>query len=241
MLEIKENSQAIEFCQYYIGTDKTEIKFNLESIDIYENEGEFLINYNTDTRRLVVNEDSNFTVVNINQLVLFSLYQQEKTVFEKKYNLAEILRYLDTKQIVSNDNLMYFIRERNEYLEFVMKITVLLSEFNKKQLLDIKLKTLLAIHNRIEQIEIEKYDRGSKKETKETEDRKKRANTVYALLVLDPSTVSPLQKPIVYEEKKEIPKPKIRYPTAEKAAEEAAKQKATPEFEFQAKLDCCLQ
>lgn len=241
MLEIKENSQAIEFCQYYIGTDKTEIKFTLESLDIYQNEGEFLINYNTDTRRLVVNEDSNFTVVNINQLVLFSLYQQEKTVFEKKYNLAEILRYLDTKQIVSNDNLMYFIKERNEYLEFVMKITVLLSEFNKKQLLDIKLKTLLAIHNRIEQIEIEKYDRGSKKVTKEAEDRKKRANTVYTLLVLDPSTVSPLQKPIIEEVKKEIPKPKVMYPTAEKAAEEAAKQKSTPEFEFQAKLDCCLQ
>lgn len=241
MLEIKENSQAIEFCQYYIGTDKTEIKFTLEELEIYEDEGDFLINYNTDTRRLVLDEESNFTVVNINQLVLFSLYQQEKIVFEKKYNLAEILRYLDTKQIVSNDNLTYYIREKNDYLEFVMKITVLLSEFNKKQLLDIKLKTLLAIHNRIEQIEIEKYDRANKKVTKYSEDRKKCANTVYTLLVLDPSTVSPLQKPIIEEVKKEIPKPRVTYPTPEKAAEEAAKQKPTPEFEFQAKLDCCLQ
>ena len=240
MLEIKENSQAIEFCQYYIGTDKTEIKFNLQSLDIYEDEGDFLINYNTDTRKLFLDEDSNFTVVNINQLVSFSLFQED-TVFEKKYNLAEILRYLDTKQIVSNDSLIYFIREKNEYLEFVMKISVVLSDFNKKQLLDIKLKTLLAIHNRIEQIEIEKLDRASKKATKTAEERKKCANTVYALMVLDPSTISPLQKPIVEEIKKEVPKPKVMYPSAEKAAEEAAKQKPPPEFEFQAKVDCSIQ
>jgi hypothetical protein len=239
MLEIKENSQAIEFCQYYIGTDKTEIKFNLQMLDIYEDEGDFLINYNTDTRKLLVDEDSNFVVVNINQLVSLSLFQQ-KTVFEKKYNLAEILRYLDTKQIVSNDSLVYFIREKNEYLEFVMKISVVLSDFNKKQLLDIKLKTLLAIHNRIEQIEIEKFDSNSKKNTKQAEERKKSANTVYTLLVLDPSTISPLQKPIVEEKKKEIPKPKVTFPSAEKAAEEAAMQKPPPEFEFKAKVDCII-
>jgi hypothetical protein len=203
MLGIDENIQAINFCEYYIGNDKTEVKFTLDQFLTASENGDFLMNYNTEIRRLVPKEEIGFTVVNINQLVVLSLYQNEQVTFEKKYNLADILRFLDTKQIVSNDWIVYFIKESAAEVDFVLKVSVFLSEFNKKQLLDIKLKTLLAIQNKIEQIEIERSDRRAKKRTRNGEERKKTANLVYTLMVQDPSTVTPIQKPVVEVKVKE--------------------------------------
>lgn len=237
MLRIDENIKAINFCEYYIGNDKTEIKFCLESLMV-EDDGVILLNYNTETRRLFENEESNFIVVNINQLSSISLFQDEEIQYEKKYNLAEILRYMDAKKIVSNDWISYYIRESAEKIQYILKISIFLSEFNKKQLLDIKLKTLQAVHNRIEQIEIEKYDNPRKKKLREREEKKKVANVVYALHVQDPNTVSPLVKPIIEVKQKEIPKPKVVWPTKERQAEMDANTKPPPEFEFQAKVDC---
>ena len=52
------------------------------------------------------------------------------------------------------------------------------------------------IHNRIEQIEIEKYDNPLKKKKKEQE-KKKSANPIYTILVQDPSALAPLKKTVV--------------------------------------------
>ena len=237
MLGIEENIQAINFCEYYIGQDKTEVKFLLEAFTCFGGPGEFLLNYNTETRRMIENDEAAFTIVNLNQVVTVNLFSKEAIQYEMKYNILETIRYLDTKQIVTNEWMSYYVRDSTEMLEYRLQISVYLSEFNKKQLLDIRLKTLLAVHNRVEQIEIEKNDNPLKKRTRKS-DKKKTANLVYTILLQDPTTVSPIKKPEVEIKVKEIPLPKVVFPPP--GQEGGADGKPPPEFEFQAKVDCCV-
>ena len=239
MLGIEENIQAINFCEYYIGQDKTDIKFSLENFQIFDRKGEFLLNYNTETRRAIQGEELGFSIVNLNQLATFIFFYDNSIQYEKKLNVLDMIRFLDTKQIVGNDWINYYFQEKRDDLEYLIRISVYLSEFNKKQLLDIKLKTLLAIHNRIEQLEIEKCDNPLKKKVKRSEEKKKTANFVYTILVQDPNSVNPLKKPEVEIKQKEISKPKIAM--HKENTEKIQWDKPPPEFEFQAKLDCEIQ
>lgn len=237
MLRIEENIQAINFCEYYIGNDKTEVKFLLESFVVNDAEADFIIKFNTASKKIKENEELSFVVININQFATLSIFYHECFKYEKKVNVFDTLKFLDTKQIVNNEWITVFFRENTENAEFLLRISVFLSEFNKKQLLDVKLKTLSVIHNRIEQIEIEKYDNPLKKKKKEQE-KKKSANPIYTILVQDPSALAPLKKTVVESKTKEISSPKIVLPTNLKNTENGSK--TPPEFEFQAKIDCTV-
>ena len=173
MLNIEETTLAINFCEYYIGQDKTQVRFSLEKFEVFEGSGEFLLSYNTEIKRVTEGEEVEFIIVNINQVATIHLFYEEEIKFEKKLNIIETLRYLDTKHIVANEWVEYFVRESTEQLEFLIKISVYLSEFNKKQLLDVKLKTTQAIQHKVEHLVIERNDNPAKKRIKRENERQR--------------------------------------------------------------------
>jgi hypothetical protein len=235
MLSIEENIQAINFCEYFIGQDKTEVKFLLESFVVFEGNPKLLLNYNTESRVLPESEEILFTIVNVNQPAIFSIYTSDTFEYQKKINVLDILRYLDTKQIVANDWIVYYTKDKSQILEYIVRVSIYLSEFNKKQLLDIKLKTLLAIHNKIEQIEIEKHDIPSKNKNKNKKTPKKTANLIYTISAQDPCITIPIKSPESETKPKEPGSTKTVPSYSNKISEKPA-----PEFEFKAKIDCII-